>query len=206
LVYGDRAFLEEVFGVDVVKARLQERLDYATRRVALFAAERPAFFRHVELDQWIEIFADPMLPLRHLANAAGKTVFAPYAAGPMLRACRSVPLQQRYIWGLQPKYLLKRTLQRRLPAYPIGQRKLHTALPFERYFRKGPLTGIWDRYDIPAVFRGAARDRLVSAADWTTWNAVTWAIWERVVADPDLAPLEESRQLTWGSKIAQGHE
>jgi hypothetical protein len=175
-----------------------ERLDYAARRVRLFAPREERFSRHVELDQWLEIFSDPMLPDRHLANAYGKTVFTPYAAGSVVRRALEVPVGQRYVRGLQAKHLLKQVLKGRLPRYPINQRKLGTGLPFERYYTRGPLSKIWERYEVPELFRGDARQRLVTHPSQTTWNAITWAIWqEQVVRNPALAPIPGSRTLEW---------
>lgn len=198
LVWADRQLVDRLFGPHLIRDRLIERVAYAARRVRLFAPEQPRLFRHIELDQWVETFSDPMLPDRHLANAYGKTVFTPYAAGPVVQRAFEVPVRQRYLRGFQAKHLLKQVLNTRLPSYPVNQPKLGTGLPFVRYYTNGPLSKIWDRYDVPELFRGEARQRVVAHPSWTTWNAITWAIWqEKVVRNAALAPIAGSLTLEW---------
>ena len=198
-VYSDLPLATAVFGPERVRARLEERIDYALRRIELSAPRDDRFLRHLELDQWIEIFSDQMLPNRHLATAHGKTVVAPYAAGPLLSCALKVPVAQRYLRGFEAKYLLKEVLRKRLPSYPTSQRKLATALPFRRYYESGPLARVWERYAVPDFFEGEARARVVEQPSWMTWNAITYAIWEdRVAKNPDLAPIPSSRRWDWG--------
>jgi hypothetical protein len=100
-------------------------------------------------------------------------------------------VEERYIRGLTAKWILKDLLDQRLPGYPSNQRKNATGLPFARFYRDGPLTTIWDTYDVPDRFEGEMRDELVASPSTSTWNAITYAVWEqRIARNRDLQPHE----------------
>jgi hypothetical protein len=81
-------------------------------------------------------------------------------------------------------------LSQRLPDYPVNQRKNATGLPFERFYRDGPLKGIWDRYEVPEFFPAASRAAMIDTPSPVTWYAISHAIWsERVERNADLTPL-----------------
>ena len=197
-LYTDYPLVEKIFGPELVRDRLSANLDYAFARVALSAPKGRTFLRNLETARWLGTFDDVVLPQRHLAHAYGKSVVSPFAAPGVIASVLAVPLARRYLHGLQDKYLLKRLLERRLPGYPVNQRKRSTALPFARYYRRGPLSGVWDRYPLPDFIEAALRRRVVEDASDLTWNAITWAIWqERVARNPDLEPVSGTRILSW---------
>jgi hypothetical protein len=82
---------------------------------------------------------------------------------------------------------LKGLLAQRVPGYPVKQRKKATALPWERFYRSGPLRDFWERYDVPDLFTGKQKDALVNTHTAATWNAMSHAVWiERIARNRHL--------------------
>jgi asparagine synthase (glutamine-hydrolysing) len=204
-LYTDPELAEAIFGPERVRDRLVANWDYMVGRVVLAAPANDLFLRHLEAARWIGALDDVILPQRHLAQAKGKAVVSPFAAQEVVASALAVPIGQRYLRGLQDKYLLKRLLKRRLPGYPVNQRKLSTELPFARYYTDGPLAEVWERYALPDFIYGRLRGRIVEEPSWVTWNAITWAIWSaRVARNPELEGIPTSRRLAWPLGAAAG--
>jgi len=188
-VSGHTPLLERVFGLEAIEEAGQSSLDYALERVVPIADPASRFFSHVELAHWHIVMANPMT-LRHAAcQAAGKRAFGPFCAPNILNALATIPVRDRYIRGMSAKWILKDLLKRKVPDYPVYKRKKATALPWQRFYENGPLTGIWERYEVPDLFSGEDRSELTARPIATTWVAISHAIWlERVVRNADLKP------------------
>ncbi len=185
--FGDTSLFQSVVGPSAITEVKAEQLEYVIERVQRVADPDSAFLSHIELAHWMVLFGNPILSMRLAAHARGRRAVGPYLDGRVLSELARVPIDERYVRGLRAKWMLKDLLDQRLPGYPTNQRKKHSALPYERFYEQGPLTGIWDRYDVPDIFSGKKRDALVAAPSTSTWNAITYAIWEqRVAKNPDL--------------------
>jgi asparagine synthetase B (glutamine-hydrolysing) len=196
--HGDMSGTRRIFGeqamADLNSRLLQEVVD----RVELETAENDHFHRHIELSQWRYVFCDLALLPGHAAQARGKKNLQPYLSWRVISEHLKVPARIRYYKGFTGKWLLKELLTRRVKDYQVNKRKLATGLPFERYFERGPLTGIWDHFDIPAVIPDELRTEVRSMATPLTWKAINHAIWEaRVVANPGLAPHPAAIAESW---------
>jgi asparagine synthetase B (glutamine-hydrolysing) len=192
---------EMIFGEEAISRRLEKRFEYMTERVALTAPRGNKFLRHLEISSWIDFFkcADNASQIRHLGMASKKSILFPYSSGNVLRSALSIPVGERYIQGFKDKYVLKRLLKRRLTSYPIDQRKGATRLaPFPRYYRTGPLSQIWDDYEVPEFIQGEAKNRLLSSPLNITYSAASYAIWKRrVLENQDLEPLPPEQIYQW---------
>ena len=185
--HGKTAIMEEIFGSAALEAINQGMLDYTTSRLERTADPGSTFFSHLELAHWVTVFNNPLLIDRLVAHAVGKSVTTPYVAANVLEALATIPVADRYVQRLQAKWMLKALLQRKVPTYPINQRKLATALPWERFYRDGPLTGFWDRYEMPEIFQGRHKDELIHQPSILTWNAMIYAVWQaRIEKNADL--------------------
>ena len=196
----DYSVVEAIFGPELVRERLLARLEYTTRRVVLSAPMNERFIQHVETAQWLDYFCENTLSIeRQLAQAYGKSLFPLFVMRPVVSSALAVPVTKRYFRGpLDVKHLLKRVLKKRLPKYPINQRKCATGLPFDRYYTAGPLSDIWTRYRMPDFIEGKIRERVTDHPSQVTWNAITYAIWEyRVVRNPHLKPVPSTFTSTW---------
>lgn len=187
--YGDVAFLTGVFGdlVDDVRVR---QLAYVYDLVEGVGDAPNRFLAHLEIYHWMQVFGGPMYQGRLNTAGLGKDCIGPYCDWRVLAALATVPVEDRYVVGLQAKWMLKRLLAANLPAYPIDQRKQATALPWKRFYTDGPLRGFFDRYPVPDVFTGEARRRIVDEPMAATWTSITQAVWEdRIRSNPTLEPI-----------------
>jgi len=196
--YGDMSGTLRIFGEDahaaLNRAMLQEVLD----RVEMETAEDDSFLRHIEMAQWRLAFAELTMFGNHDAQAIGKLQVQPYLSWRVVAELLKVPARARYYKGFTGKWMLKELLGRRVKGYRVNRRKLATGLPFKRYFEDGPLTGIWDHYEIPEVIPDELRPEVRNTATPLTWKAITHAIWlNRVVANPGLAPHPAPFHEVW---------
>ena len=191
---------EMIFGEEAVSRRLEKRFEYMTERVAMKAPRGNKFVRHLEINSWTDYLCrDWAAQIRHLGMASKKSVFFPFFSGNVVRSALSIPVDERYIWRFEAKYVLKRLLKRRLQSYTVGQRKGSTALaPFPEYYKAGPLSRIWDNYEVPDFIQGEAKKRVLSWPLNITYSTVSYAIWRRrVVENQDLKPLPSEQSHEW---------
>lgn len=191
----------EMVGEGLVDQRFRTQYNYVNDRFETvpygpFAtnvefAHLLCFLRHNTVNQW-----------RQLAHAHGKSLFAPFKTASLLKCALSVPADRRYIQGipqigqLDAKYLLKRLLARRLPAYPTGQEKGSGSLPLGRFFANGVLADVFERYSPPEFVPDSMVPDHVASFGPVTWNLVTYAVWrDRVLTNPALEPLPETRLI-----------
>ncbi|MCP3973260.1 MAG: asparagine synthase [bacterium] len=173
-------------------------LDEVAERVDLETDEGDRFLRHIEVTQWRYIFADLAMAGNHAVQAIGKRQVQPYSSWRVISEHLKVPAGRRYYKGLSGKWMLKELLTRRVPAYKANKRKLATALPFTRYYEDGPLTGFWERYEVPDLIPREMHGPLVATPTAMTWKAMTHAIWEeKVVSNPSLAPHPAAVAGSW---------
>ena len=121
----------------------------------------------------------------------------PYCDWRVLSVLTTVPLEERYVVGLRAKWMLKELLKAKVPNYPIDQRKKATALPWKRFYTNGPLTGIWDRYDVPDIFSGDLERHVTETPTAATWSAIAHAIWnQRIAKNPNLTTVGKVNEYT----------
>ncbi len=188
-----------IFGEEAI-FRLEKRLEYVSERVALSAPYGNQFLQHLEIGSWVgTLCRDFTQQLRHLGMASKKSVLLPFVSGNVVRSAHSIPVVERYIRGFEGKYVLKRLLKRRLQSYPIGQRKGPTALAlFPQYYKAGPLSQIWDSYEVPDFIQGEAKNRILSSPLNITYSTISYAIWRRrVLENQDLEPLPSEQSYEW---------
>jgi asparagine synthetase B (glutamine-hydrolysing) len=189
--FGDTSLFQKTTDRSTVARVKAEQLEYAAKRVDLSADPGSPFFSHIELSHWMVVFGNAIMLPRLMAQSRGRRISAPYCEADVLTELATIPVEERYIRGLTAKWILKDLLDQRLPGYPSNQRKNATGLPYERFYRDGPLTTIWDTYDVPDRFEGEMRDELVASPSTSTWNAITYAVWEqRIARNRDLQPHE----------------
>lgn len=195
----DPDLLEQGFGTALVRERLERRLAYTLERMPPPDPGAKLYMRHLDLAHLISNFCeDDLSKMRHRASAHGKTVIAPFQSRQMLASARRIPLKHRYAKGLDSKYLVKNLLKRRLPSYPIGQRKGQSNVPFDQLYPSGPLAEIWNQYAVPAWLAefGAGTGEVVP--NGLIHSAIFWAVWEReVLSNPDLKTDSDMRTFTW---------
>ena len=195
--HGDLSGTEHIFGREAIEALSTKLMEDVLERVELETSDQDGFFGHIELSQWRLAFADLATAANHSAQALGKAQAFPYLSWRVISEHLKVPAKQRYYRRFTGKWMLKELLARRVPEYEVNKRKLATGLPFARYVENGPLTGFWDRYEIPSVIPEELHDEVRNRPTPLTWKAITHAVWEeRVVADLSLAPHPAAVEVT----------
>jgi asparagine synthase (glutamine-hydrolysing) len=204
--FSDLPLIEKVFGRNRVRERLEVRLAYVTERCALLGPKASRFDRHREVCTMVDFLCEESLMLlRQLALASGKALYSPFVHRVVVDSALAVPSPERPSRGLRTKHLLKDLLRKRLPAYPVDQKKYFLDIPFAEHFHTGSLSGIWQDYTVPEMFEGEVRARLTAESSQTTWNAITFAVFqETVLRNPNLAaaPATVSLSLEEGDAAA----
>jgi asparagine synthetase B (glutamine-hydrolysing) len=197
--FSDHRILADIAGTEAVRRALQERLDYIVSRLEPPAAARDDFSRHLELAHWIDCLCeDHTTFIRQLALAHGKSVHLPFLAGPVVRLALSVPPDRRYHRGMQVKYLLKDALRRRVPAYPVDQRKGITSMAMPRRYKGGELCALWEDYPLPGFVPPRHHAALAEFRNALSIPAMTFAMLQkRVLANPGL-------QVSAGAELIAG--
>ncbi len=185
--YGDLDLLGEIFGPQTLTEVKERQLASVKGLVDGVGSTSNRFLAHLEIHHWMGVFTGSTIQARLSTTGMGKRCIGPYSDWRVLTTLSQVPLEDRYVIGLQAKWMLKRLLQDKVPDYPIDQRKKTTALPFRRFYTDGPLTGIWDHYPVPDIFTGEIRRQVIDEPTVATWTAITHAIWdERIRKNPNL--------------------
>jgi asparagine synthetase B (glutamine-hydrolysing) len=199
---GDVGTISRALGSDLVEARLERRLAYALARSPQPNPSISRFYQHLELAHWCGNFGeDDLGRMRHAAVARGKALAGPFYSKALLTAATRVPAKDRYLKRLDSKYILKGLLKRRLPAYPINQRKGQSTIPFEPFYRSGPLSQVWERYEMPSWFRETGPDGNTQIAPGAAQSAVLWAIWHKeVMENPNLRTIPGVQVFEWGAE------
>jgi asparagine synthetase B (glutamine-hydrolysing) len=195
----DLLLMDKVFGSQIVRDRLDARFEYVMQRIVPAAPITNPFLQHIEIAHWMNyLVSDHSSFWRQLAQAYSKSLFMPFTSERLISATLEIPIRDRYMKGLQGKYLLKELLRRRLPDYPVYQRKGYSHISFERYYQTGPLRNIWDQYQLPDFLNGNIRDLILNTANPLTWHAIAYAIWrDRVLKDSNLRAVPSRYSWEW---------
>lgn len=185
--YGDGTLARRMFGDEAIANLNSRHLQQIFERVELETDENDRFFRHIEICLWQYAFADRAIVGRHSAHARGKRLIEPYLTWRVISEYLKVPARKRFYKGLMGKWIPRELLTRRVPGYRVNKPKLFTSLPFDRYYRSGPLARIWDHYEMPREIPSEMHDDVRSAPSPMAWMAINHAIWEEhVVSNPKL--------------------
>jgi asparagine synthase (glutamine-hydrolysing) len=172
----------EILGADLVEQRLQARLEYVQARLDGDLRQRGSATSHLHAGHWVQFFCDETVSLwRQAAHARGRALHCPFTSRRLCETVLRIPSPDRYVRHGRTKHLLKDLLVRRLPAYPVDQRKGSSGLPFARFWLTGPLHRATERYPLPEFLEPSLQRRLVNEPGWLTWNLFTFALWEQRV-------------------------
>jgi Asparagine synthase len=181
-MYTDLPIVTKILGAELVAQRVQARLAYVEGRLASTVRRPGTLADHLEVGHFVNFFCDDALSLwRQAAQARGKTLYAPFTSRRLVETVLRIPSPDRYLRGRRFKHLLKDLLARRLPTYPVDQRKGSSGLPFARFWSKGPLRGAAERYPKPDFLEPQLWKRIIDEPGWLAWNVFTLALWQQRV-------------------------
>ncbi len=190
--YTNLPWLEKVFGTERVRARIENRFKSYLRQIDPGAIPRHPFYRRLFLAHWTTFWStEELARMRQIAHALGKTVYAPFAAGPVVDVSCAIPAADKYVRAFLTKHLLKALLHKRVPGYPTSQRKGVTGLDFGKLYRSGDLGNIWEDYDVPDFVPAEWKDTALKASTKPSaplpelcWPIANLSIWKKEVLDP----------------------
>jgi asparagine synthetase B (glutamine-hydrolysing) len=197
-VYTDYTLLNNVFGETEIRQRLENCRDYLFERVDMIPNANN-FTRHSQVFHWMNYFGGEIVMLyRHFANAFGKDLVAPFLNAAVVEAALASPANVRYQRGYDSKYLLKELLQKRVRRYDAHKKKGYTHLPFDRFYKFGSLSNIWEKVERPNLFDRPVEDEIINSKGWMAWNLILYAILRQHVMDRrgDLQ-TPKSAQFSW---------
>lgn len=202
----DLGLVERGFGKSLVRERLERRLAYTLDRVATPDPGTKPVMRGLDLAHLVSNFCeDGISRVRHGASAHKTAVCAPFHSRQVLAAVRRIPPEHRYAKGLEGKYLLKYLLKRRLPDYPINQRKGQSTVPFDQLYSTGPLSRIWEHYEVPPWLAEFGTRNGETVPNGAVQSAVSWAVWQReVLSNPQLKADSWLRSFAWPPLAPEG--
>lgn len=195
--FTDFAMIADIVGEEALHERIAARLDYVTARLRPACDEADALSRHLELAHWIDFLCEDHASfIRQLGLAHRKSVILPFLAGPLVRQAMTVPADERYIAKGQVKHLLKGLLKRRLPAYPIHQRKGITSMMTPRRYRGEDRRTVWETFPMPDFIPARHREAVAGFENPMSGTALRLSILERrVLRNPARATIEGTKKI-----------
>ncbi|MDB2253530.1 asparagine synthase C-terminal domain-containing protein [Halorubrum ezzemoulense] len=195
VIHSDEERVEDIVGETAVRNSKIRRFQYVRDRLSF--DDTSGYGPHMHVGHFIDFFQDnTVTPWRHAAHAHGKSLQTPFAAKKVVETVLSVPREKRYTNRFENKYLLKDLLNERLPGYNTKKSKGSSALPEERYLKRGPLSEAFEKYSIPEFVPSASHDKIRTGVDHTSWYALAYAVWrDRILTNPNLGHFESTSIL-----------
>lgn len=171
-----------------IEARLAARCEYVAHIADLpidIAGRAP----HLEVMHLINLFCEESFCVwRQAASCHGKSLSSPFARTGVIKVAMSIPPGDRYMDRRETKYLLKRLLRRRLPAYRTRQQKLGGVLPVARFTTNGPLAEWLQRYDVSDLLDASLLRHMQRRDPRALWQAFTYSVWRKRITSLTAAP------------------
>jgi hypothetical protein len=195
--FTDEDIIVDAVGSSAVVDRLSRRLLYAASRLGPAGKAARAHYQHIELAHWIDYWCeDATAFIRQLALAHRKMIHLSFLTTPMVAMAMSVPTEERYAKGFAAKYLLKRALLRRVPRYPVHQKKGITSMRLPPTYQGERRAAIWEEYPVPDFIPERHRDAVRSFGTPVSHSALTLSmLMKRVMRNPKLARIPGTRVI-----------
>lgn len=147
----DFAYIERLFGRELVERQLAKRNEYVLERLQGFDTAdtgKDNCLQFAHLIAWYAMNGTGVL--EQMYNCSGKTVTCLFTDKKLVESFLSLPLKDRYqdsVYGEKP--YAKRLLERLLPEYEVNKPKLGGSLPRTWMVTEGPMAGYFLEHDIP---------------------------------------------------------
>ena len=173
---------------EALARRLGVRRDYVLERID-YSESKDKFWAHAVLGSLTDMLCDDSGSIyRQMAFSQHATLHEPFATKTVVRTSLDIPIRQRYMRGLEKKYLLKKLLKRRLSSYPVNRKKGGSRLPHYRYCRRGPLTDFFKAHQLPKIVDFIPDEKLLHPTPESVWlqiSSITYTLWVEKVAKND---------------------
>lgn len=194
-LFSNLPLVTRILGADRIDAQLASHTAYVGARFRSEEADPAALWRHIEFAHIADYFCDDASSRwRQMMHTRGKSVVSPYLTRSVVNAALAFPRRLRYAQGERMKHLLKDLLKARVPSFDSDAEKIGGDVPFQRYFRSGPLKESFTRYAMPDGVDAETAAATQAQPDMLTWNLLSFAIWrDEVLKDRTLAPPPGTR-------------
>jgi hypothetical protein len=161
-------------------------------------------YGHLELAHWIDLWCeDATAFIRQLAFSHRKRIHLPFLTRPLVAMAMSVPTHERYARGFEPKYLLKQALKRRLPGYPVNQKKGITSMRIPPTYQGQNRSAIWEEYPVPDFIPGTHQAAVKSFQSPLSHSALCYALLtKRVMRNAKLTRVPGTQVLEFTGRMA----
>jgi asparagine synthetase B (glutamine-hydrolysing) len=186
--WGKLSTYERFFSRSDIQRRLVARFEYITQFLELNPKD-VRWYSNLAAGQTMTYFCEGVLGgWRQLAMTYGKSIYSPFIAQQLFDTAMSICLPLRYTDGRESKHLLKKLLVRRLPTYPIRQRKLSGAVPFPRYAHRGPLEHWQEQFPPPDFIDAATLEVIQNSDRGALLHTLLYSIWISRIAKLNSVP------------------
>jgi asparagine synthase (glutamine-hydrolysing) len=180
--------LERFISRGELNRRLTARFEYISQFLD-FDFDDVHWHTYLEAGQKTGFYCEDCLSVwRQLASSYGKTIYAPFVTPRLYDTAMSIKPPLRYTDGRITKHLLKKILARRLPGYPVAQRKLSGIIPYQRYARRGPLEHWKEQYPPPDFIDAETVDYMHNNDRAAFWHTIVYSVWAVRIRDLKLRP------------------
>jgi asparagine synthase (glutamine-hydrolysing) len=187
--YGRLPTYLRFFSRSEIERRLIARYEYISQFLDFEFVDR-TWCTYLEAGQKTSFFCEDVLSAwRQLASSYGKTVYSPFVAQQLYDTAMSIRLPLRYTDGRVTKHLLKKLLTKRLPTYPINQRKLSGVVPIPRYTSSGPLEHWQEQYPPPDFIDAATLDEMHKNDQGALLHTLIYSVWRSRISKLNSAPI-----------------
>jgi asparagine synthase (glutamine-hydrolysing) len=179
-----------------MRSRLERRLQYVLDICPFLSATETGHDAQLEAAHLVDYFCDDAVSIwRQAAMSYGGYLISPFTDPGIVRSSLCFSRRDRYSRHGETKPALKALLRKRLSGYDVGQPKLASGLPVERFVHSGPLRD--HRYGDPPDFFPSVKDLGTDRyPPWIAWSILTLSMWRLLVAaDPGTPPTSLARRL-----------
>lgn len=194
-LFSNLPLVTRILGAAQIDARIASHTAYVGARFRSEETDPAVLWRHIEFTHIADYFCDDATSRwRQMMHTRGKSVVSPYLTRSVVNAALAFPRRLRYAQGERMKHLLKDLLRARVPTFDSDAAKIGGDVPFQRYFRSGPLKEAFARYAMPDGVDAETAAATQAQPDMLTWNLLSFAIWrDEVLKDRTLAPPPGTR-------------
>lgn len=182
----DVRLVMELFGMDIVNERLQNRINYVSKRIECNDYPKEKVFNHIQFGHIMGFFINNQVSvLRQVGHNYNKIAASPFITKELVDVSLLINLSERYLNksnGTKPA--LKILLERKVPLYFVEKSKLGGTLPRTRYCVSGPLKDYFNNHNTPDFITGKFKKAVRNANwdnSWIVLYSILFSIWNEII-------------------------
>ena len=175
-VYADVSLLRRSFGDSALVNALRYRREFAARYL-----DTEHYLESVHVIDLLTDSYEVAVQRQQLFLAHAKEKIHPFLDEDILRASFAIPSENRYIRGLQPKFLLRDLLQRETGAAVAHKPKGFSIWEEDlmSWMKKGPLRPFVDEIELPGFLSRSDYNQMLKSPDYFLWELLIFDLFQR---------------------------